>query len=85
MNGNWGKWGSFGNCNKPCNGGTQVRIRYCNNPYPNHGGRGCVGSSLSSQSCNTQKCPGEFILSSFLVLSVSMRSLLPKEYGTLLV
>ena len=62
MNGNWGKWGGFGSCNKPCGTGTQQRSRSCTNPKPDHGGKSCSGSSINSRYCNTHKCPGRFIV-----------------------
>ena len=58
VNGNWGKWGSFGSCNKPCGTGIQQRSRSCTNPKPDHGGKSCPGSSINSRYCNTHKCPG---------------------------
>ena len=61
VNGNWGKWGGFGSCNKPCGTGTQQRSRSCTNPKPDHGGKSCSGSSINSRYCNTHKCPGRLI------------------------
>ena len=62
-----GEWSAYGACSTTCGGGTQSRT--CTNPSQNNGGndrllrllRGgatpaCVGAS--SQSCNTQACPG---------------------------
>uniref|UniRef100_A0A7M5V638 Uncharacterized protein n=2 Tax=Clytia hemisphaerica TaxID=252671 RepID=A0A7M5V638_9CNID len=57
VNGNWGSWGSYGSCNNKCGGGVQERFRYCNNPAPAHGGKGCPGYAKMVRACNTHKCP----------------------------
>ena len=48
-------WGSFSDCSKPCGGGTKTReiVRQAEN-----GGALCEG--LSTMTCNTQECPGNF-------------------------
>nr|XP_022299574.1 SCO-spondin-like isoform X2 [Crassostrea virginica] len=57
----WYSWSSFGSCSKTCGYGTKKykRKRYCNNPYPKYGGRGCYGSSTtySYKSCLVRSCP----------------------------
>jgi len=57
VNGNWGKWGAYGGCNHKCGGGVMERFRSCNNPAPQHGGKGCPGSSKYVRVCNLHKCP----------------------------
>ncbi|XP_052092487.1 sushi, von Willebrand factor type A, EGF and pentraxin domain-containing protein 1-like [Mytilus californianus] len=57
VNGNWGSWLSWSECSASCEGGTQTRERYCNNPTPDRYGLACVGSSTSNQSCNIDPCP----------------------------
>uniref|UniRef100_A0A7M5TX24 Hemicentin-1 n=1 Tax=Clytia hemisphaerica TaxID=252671 RepID=A0A7M5TX24_9CNID len=57
VNGNWGSWGSYGSCDNKCGGGVQERFRYCNNPAPAHGGKGCPGYAKMVRACNTHKCP----------------------------
>ena len=47
--GNFGKNG--------VNGGIRNRTRECNKAL--HGGDECIGESMQSESCNTQKCPGK--------------------------
>ena len=61
VNGAWSSWGSYGSCNNKCGGGVQGRFRYCNNPAPAHGGKGCPGYSKMVKACNTHKCPGNYI------------------------
>uniref|UniRef100_A0A7M5XCK1 SUEL-type lectin domain-containing protein n=1 Tax=Clytia hemisphaerica TaxID=252671 RepID=A0A7M5XCK1_9CNID len=57
VDGKWGAYGAFSQCNKPCGGGSQSRSRSCNNPAPKYGGKACVGSATDSRACNTQNCP----------------------------
>uniref|UniRef100_A0A8W8ILJ9 IgGFc-binding protein N-terminal domain-containing protein n=1 Tax=Magallana gigas TaxID=29159 RepID=A0A8W8ILJ9_MAGGI len=57
IDGNWASWGSYGACSVTCGGGSQSRNRTCTNPAPKYLGANCVGSTSSSQSCNTHKCP----------------------------
>ena len=59
VNGNWGAFGNYGICTKPCGGGTQTRYRVCNRPAPAHGGKACAGSSSSWRTCNTHACKGD--------------------------
>ncbi|CAH3164520.1 unnamed protein product, partial [Porites evermanni] len=61
VHGNWSSWSSWPNCNKPCNGGSKIRKRLCNNPEPANGGRDCEGSATESQSCNPNPCPADNI------------------------
>ena len=57
VDGGWGNWSEWGRCNKECGGGFQLRLRSCNNPAPEHGGKLCVGSVVEERSCNTDPCP----------------------------
>ena len=68
MNGNWGAWSDFTECDVTCGGGSQHRTRSCNNPSSAHGGLDCLLSDGSgvrgkdeseSQACNTHECPGK--------------------------
>ena len=45
-------------CSATCGGGSQSRVRRCNNPSPSNGGRPCSGSMIGTRRCNTQSCPG---------------------------
>ncbi|XP_053397886.1 adhesion G protein-coupled receptor B1-like [Mercenaria mercenaria] len=60
VDGKFGFWGFWSNCNQTCGGGTQTRTRSCNNPEPAHGGSECVGDTSQSQTCNTQECSGVY-------------------------
>ncbi|VDH92906.1 Hypothetical predicted protein [Mytilus galloprovincialis] len=59
VNGNWGSWSDFTSCSVSCGGGTQARIRSCDDPVPESGGIYCMGSSTESESCNDEKCPDD--------------------------
>ena len=72
----YASWGSWGRCSLTCGGGSQDRVRSCTNPPPSWDGWWCFGRSLTSQSCNTNHCPGESVLSvlnqqSFIILSIN--------------
>ena len=51
-----------GPCSKTCGGGTQSCIRSCSSPIPYCGGNDCFGLSVVHNTCNTQCCPGKFML-----------------------
>ena len=71
VNGNWGLWGSWSNCNETCGGGFQSRTRLCNAPVPQYGGTNCprnvtliyyglkngTQEQLENQVCKEQPCP----------------------------
>lgn len=58
VDGNWGSWQPWGECSASCGGGERTRIRLCNNPSPNSGGRACPGDASQLARCNAQACPG---------------------------
>ncbi|XP_071484592.1 A disintegrin and metalloproteinase with thrombospondin motifs 6-like [Diadema antillarum] len=61
IDGGWSEWeGEFTTCSKTCGTGVVWRRRYCKNPSPRHGGKGCVGSSAIMRLCNTEEfgCDG---------------------------
>uniref|UniRef100_A0A4W6FEP7 Thrombospondin 2b n=1 Tax=Lates calcarifer TaxID=8187 RepID=A0A4W6FEP7_LATCA len=55
--GNWGLWSPWSACTTTCGEGNITRVRLCNNPPPQKGGRGCPGSARETQSCNNTLCP----------------------------
>ena len=59
INGNWGNWTSLSDCSHSCGGGTQYRVRSCDNPGPAYGGFWCAGNDTDVQSCNMDPCPGK--------------------------
>ena len=72
----WYSWSSYGSCSKTCGYGTKKykRWRYCNNPTPKNGGRGCYGSSttFSYKSCLVRYCP---IGMYYLLFSISFQNI----------
>ncbi|XP_061197855.1 SCO-spondin-like isoform X2 [Saccostrea echinata] len=57
IHGQFGSWEEWSPCSRSCDGGTQSRVRKCNNPYPRYGGQNCTGGFSESRSCNLYKCP----------------------------
>ncbi|XP_071787811.1 semaphorin-5B-like isoform X3 [Asterias amurensis] len=55
--GGWSCWSEWTDCSETCGEGTRIRTRTCNNPTPAHGGSGCIGSSIDSQTCSISECP----------------------------
>lgn len=58
VNGGWSLWGQFSECTVTCNGGTQFRTRFCNNPTPDPEGIPCnTSEGTELLSCHEQQCP----------------------------
>uniref|UniRef100_A0AAQ6AKF2 Thrombospondin 2b n=1 Tax=Amphiprion ocellaris TaxID=80972 RepID=A0AAQ6AKF2_AMPOC len=55
--GNWGLWSPWSACTTTCGEGNITRVRLCNNPPPQKGGKGCTGSTKETQPCNNTLCP----------------------------
>ncbi|KAJ7386460.1 metalloendopeptidase [Desmophyllum pertusum] len=55
--GGWGKWSSWTICDKGCDGGKKTRYRFCDNPFPLHGGADCPGDRHETEDCHTESCP----------------------------
>ena len=58
VDGVWSNWGEWDNCTMPCDGGETCRVRSCNNPLPQNGGKNCSGSLEECKECNTVRCKG---------------------------
>ncbi|XP_074614387.1 uncharacterized protein LOC141874129 [Acropora palmata] len=56
-NGAWGEWSSWTVCDKGCGTGKRKRHRFCDNPFPLHGGKDCPGHRQETEDCNTENCP----------------------------
>ena len=57
VDGKFGEWSAFSQCDRPCGGGKKARTRQCNSPPPVFGGKPCEGATKEEESCNTQVCP----------------------------
>ena len=55
--GSWSSWSRWSTCGRTCGGGTQSRVRMCDNPAPLNGGKHCVGKDTEERKCNENKCP----------------------------
>lgn len=60
VDGQWGLWSQWTPCSKTCGIGVTIRIRYCDNPAPENGGKPCVGNNQETLSCSLKdQCPAE--------------------------
>ncbi|CAC5422933.1 HMCN [Mytilus coruscus] len=57
VDGSWGGWSKWSECNATCSGGIQTRTRICNNPYPSDGGSTCSGIAEQILICAEINCP----------------------------
>ena len=62
VNGQWSAWLSWGACSRTCGGGAQRRSRTCTNPPPRNGGAACSGGRFQTRQCNSNGCPGTFLM-----------------------
>lgn len=51
VDGAWSNWGPWGYCDRTCGSGMRVRIRECDKPRPENGGKDCDGESLQREQC----------------------------------
>ncbi|XP_046845449.1 thrombospondin-1-like [Xenia sp. Carnegie-2017] len=60
IDGGWGEWGKWSACSAKCDIGWRRRVRYCDKPKPQHGGKPCEPrDNIEKQSCDTyKKCDG---------------------------
>ena len=72
VNGNWGSWNSWSTCSAECGPGIRLRQRRCNNPYPNYGGKSCVGRGKESAVCSMPDCASKYSLTIMVMLVVLM-------------
>jgi len=57
IDGGLSSWSKFTTCTRSCGGGASERVRFCNNPKPQFGGKPCNGSLFETKSCGVAPCP----------------------------
>lgn len=59
IDGMWGTWGNFSDCDKSCGHGKRIRTRSCDSPSPRYGGKECAGGISVDyiNGCNPYPCP----------------------------
>ena len=85
IDGAWGQWTDWSTCTAACNGGMRKRSRFCDAPFPAHGGSDCVGAGYVEEQCNTDACPSmlsnpiPILTHTFYILSDFQCNLLPLQ------
>ncbi|CAC5422954.1 Neurotrypsin,Scavenger receptor cysteine-rich type 1 protein M130,Deleted in malignant brain tumors 1 protein,Coadhesin,Thrombospondin-1,Mucin-like protein,Hemicentin-1,Thrombospondin-2,Scavenger receptor cysteine-rich domain-containing group B protein,Soluble scavenger receptor cysteine-rich domain-containing protein SSC5D [Mytilus coruscus] len=74
VDGSWGHWSLWSECNVTCGGGLQQRTRNCNNPTPFFGGASCTGIDSETFQCSQINCPVDGGWSEWVVWSVCSSS-----------
>uniref|UniRef100_A0A3B5KP37 Thrombospondin 1b n=1 Tax=Xiphophorus couchianus TaxID=32473 RepID=A0A3B5KP37_9TELE len=57
QDGNWSHWSPWSSCSVTCGSGVITRIRLCNSPTPQLGGRDCVEEGRQTEKCEKSPCP----------------------------
>ncbi|KAL9971012.1 hypothetical protein ACROYT_G023488 [Oculina patagonica] len=58
VNGRWSGWTSWSPCSVTCGNGRQERMRKCDTPVPEYGGKFCDGPAREFHNCEEDDCPG---------------------------
>ena len=58
VDGGWGRWSDWTDCNRTCGIGMKSRTRKCDSPKPQNGGRACdKNEGVDIKLCRKRKCP----------------------------
>ncbi|XP_060063503.1 uncharacterized protein LOC132543962 [Ylistrum balloti] len=56
VDGKWSTWSNWSTCSTTCGEGIMTRIRLCNSPTPDNGGKDCPGDTFDQDTCMLEQC-----------------------------